>query len=132
MKKQEIKHTDRPDSSGNPYSMGVLCDGWLYVSGQGPLDLKTMAVVGEGIAEQTRVTLRHIEIMLQNGGCTFDDVVKCTCYISDINDFDEFSKTYMEFFNGVRPARTTVEARLWGGIKVEIDAVARVPEKQAQ
>jgi 2-iminobutanoate/2-iminopropanoate deaminase len=110
--------------------MGVACDGWLYVSGQGPLDLKTMEIVGETIEEQTRVTLENVREILEAGGCSFDDVVKCTCYISDINDFDAFSAAYKEYFKGIRPARTTVQAVLWGGIKVEIDAVARIPHSQ--
>jgi 2-iminobutanoate/2-iminopropanoate deaminase len=129
MSKQEIFHPDRPDTSRLPYSSGVVCDGWLYVSGQGPLNLVTMEVVGETIEEQTSLTLRHIEQILQNAGCSFDDVVKCTCYISDMDEFDAFSRTYRDFFQGIRPARTTVQARLWGGIKVEIDAVARIPNR---
>jgi 2-iminobutanoate/2-iminopropanoate deaminase len=127
MKKQEVKHPDRPDTSASPYSLGVACDGWLYVSGQGPLDLKTMQVVPGTIEEETRLTLSNVEKILEAGGCSFDDVVKCTCYLADIDDFDAFSRTYMEFFPGVRPARTTVGSKLWGGIKVEIDAIARIP-----
>jgi 2-iminobutanoate/2-iminopropanoate deaminase len=124
MKKQEVKHPDRPDTSASPYSLGVACDGWLYVSGQGPLDLKTMQVVPGTIEEETRLTLSNVEKILEAGGCSFDDVVKCTCYLADIDDFDAFSRTYMEFFPDVRPARTTVGSKLWGGIKVEIDAIA--------
>ena len=127
--KKEIKHPDKADSPNAPYSAGVLCDGWLYVSGQGPLDIAKMHIVEGTIEEQTRLTLKNVGQVLEAGGCTFDDVVKCTCYIGDIADFDAFSRTYIEFFQGIRPARTTVEAKLWGGIKVEIDAVARVPRR---
>lgn len=126
--KREIKHPDRKDSPNAPYSAGVQSGGWLYVSGQGPLDLSTMKIIEGTIEEETRTTLRNVEQVLKAGGCSFDDVVKCTCYIADIADFDAFSKTYTEFFSGIRPARTTVQAALWGGIKVEIDAVARVPQ----
>jgi 2-iminobutanoate/2-iminopropanoate deaminase len=56
---------------------------------------------------------------------TFNDVVKCTCHLSDINDFGRFNAVYRSFFSGVLPARTTVQSVLGGGIKVEIDAVAR-------
>src|SRR5438309_7689054 len=124
MTKLEIKHPDKKISPG-AYSAGVLIDGWLYVSGQGPPGLKTGAAV-EGSIEETRLTLSHIGKILQEAGCTFDDVVKCTCHLSDIHDFDRFNKAYAEIFRGVRPARTTVQSVLWGGIKVEIDAVARV------
>ena len=125
MSKREMKHPDRPSSTG-AYSAGVAIDGWLYVSGQGPLDLKTGKVVEGSIEEQTRLTLDHIRKLLEAAGCTFDDVVKCTCHLKDIQDFDRFNATYAECFKGIRPARTTVQSILWGGIKVEIDAIARI------
>jgi 2-iminobutanoate/2-iminopropanoate deaminase len=128
--KQEIKHPDKPAGKESPYSAGLICDGWLYVSGQGPLDLKTMEIIGESIEEQTRITLDNIREILHAGGCSFDDVIKCTCYISDISDFDVFSSAYKDYFKGIRPARTTVQAVLWGGIKVEIDAIARIPNRK--
>lgn len=106
-----------------------MVDGWLYISGQGPLDLKTGKVVEGTIEEQTRLTLTHIGKILEAAGCSFDDVVECTCHLRNIRDFDRFDSTYAQFSPGVRPARTTVESALWGGIKVEIDAIARVKEK---
>jgi 2-iminobutanoate/2-iminopropanoate deaminase len=78
------------------------------------------------IEEQTRMTMDHIGKILQEAGCTFDDVVKCTCHLKDIQDFDRFNSVYAEFFAGIRPARTTVQSTLWGGIKVEVDAIARI------
>lgn len=128
MPKIEIKDPEKSASTG-AYSSGVLVDGWLYVSGQGPLDMKTGQVVEGTVEEQTRLTLTHIGRILNAAGCTFADVVKCTCHLSDIRDFDAFNGVYAQFFTGVKPARTTVQSVLWGGIKVEIDAVARVPEK---
>ncbi len=125
MAKVEIKHPDKTASTG-AYSAGVAVDGWLYISGQGPLDLTTGTVVEGTIAEQTRLTLEHIGKILKAAGCTFDDVVKCTCHLRDINDFDAFNQVYSEFFTGVRPARTTVQSVLWSTIKVEIDAIAKL------
>jgi 2-iminobutanoate/2-iminopropanoate deaminase len=104
-------------------------DGWLYVSGQGPLNLKTGEVVRGTIEEETRLTLEHVGKVLQAAGCSFEDVVKCTCHLSDIQNFDRFNAVYAEFFKGIKPARTTVQSGLGGGIKVEIDAVAKVPSK---
>lgn len=124
MPKQAIKHPDRAASTG-AYTDGVLLDGWLYISGQGPLDLKTGTVISGSIEEETRLTLTHIGRILEAAGCTFDDVVKCTCHLADIADFDRFNSVYAEFFTGVRPARTTVQSVLGDGIKVEIDAIAR-------
>jgi 2-iminobutanoate/2-iminopropanoate deaminase len=125
MPKREIRHPGRSASTG-AYSDGVILDGWLYVSGQGPLDLKTGAVISGSIEEETRLTMSHIGRILEAAGCGFDDVVKCTCHLADIRDFDGFNRIYAEFFSGVRPARTTVQSVLGDGIKVEIDAVARI------
>lgn len=125
--KKEIKHPEKLTSTGS-YSSGVACDGWLFVSGHGPLNLATGEVVHGTIEDETRLTLSHIGKVLSQAGCTFQDVVKCTCHLADINDFARFDKAYSEFFTGIRPARTTVQSALWGGIKVEIDAIARMPD----
>jgi 2-iminobutanoate/2-iminopropanoate deaminase len=124
MPKREIKHPEKLAATGS-YSAGVQVDGWLFISGQGPLDLGTGQVVHGSIGEETRLTLQHIGKILEAAGCTFNDVVKCSCHLSDIADFEQFDRVYAEFFTGVLPARTTVESVLWGGIKVEIDAIAR-------
>ena len=124
--KREIKHPEKLVSTGS-YSAAVECDGWVFVSGHAAQDLATGAVLHGTIAEETRLTLSHVGTVLAEAGCTFDDVVKCTCHLADINDFEEFDKTYREFFTGVKPARTTVQSVLGERIKVEIDAIARVP-----
>ena len=125
MDKREVKHPARAASTG-AYSDGVILDGWLYVSGQGPLDLGTGRVVSGDIEAETRLTLENIGRILEAAGCSFEDVVKCTCHLADILDFDRFNRVYAEFFPGIRPARTTVQSGLGDGIKVEIDAIARV------
>ncbi len=123
MAKREIKHPDKQADTG-AYSAAVEADGWVYVSGHGPLDMKTGEVIQGDVEVQTRVTLEHIQKVLAAAGCTMDDVVKSTCHLQDIDDFQRFNKVYSEFFTGVRPARTTVQSTLLG-IKVEIDVVAR-------
>ncbi len=125
MAKVEIKHPDKKVSTG-AYSAAVLIDGWLYVSGQGPIDLTTGKVVAGTIEEQTRLTLDHVGKILEVAGCTFADVVKSTCHLQDIGDFDRFNSAYAEFFPGVRPARTTVQSGLGEGMRLEIDVIARV------
>ena len=124
MSKTEIRHPDKTVSTG-AYSAGVLMDGWLFISGQGPLDMKTGQVIDGSVEDQTHLTLSHISKVLEAAGLSCDDVVKCTCHLADMRDFERFNRVYAEFFSGVRPARTTVQSVLWGGIKVEIDAIAR-------
>jgi len=129
MGKQEVKHPDKASYTG-AYSAGVVCDGWLHVSGQGPVDMRTGQVIPGTTEEQTRLTLENIEKILRAAGCGRDDVVKCGCYLADINTFDQFDRAYAAFFGeGVCPARTTVQAGL-RGIKVEIDAIARIPNSK--
>jgi 2-iminobutanoate/2-iminopropanoate deaminase len=128
MTKREIKHPDKEKSTG-AYSAAVEMDGWVYVSGQGPLDPKTAQPVRGTIEEETLLTLHHIKKILKAAGCSLNDVVKSTVHLSDIEDFDRYNATYKKFFADVAvlPARTTVQSVLWNGIQVEIDVVARKP-----
>lgn len=126
MKKIEINDPDKSSNTG-AYSAAVSCAGWVFVSGQGPIEMSTGRILNGTIAEETLRTLNNLERVLKAAGCSRQDVVKCTCYLADIEDFQEFDRAYATFFgDGIRPARTTVGAALVG-IKVEIDAIARVP-----
>lgn len=122
--KYQVKDPIRKVSTGG-YSAGILCDGWLYVSGQGPVDPATGRIVPGTIEEEVVLTLANVERILAAAGCTRQSVVKSTCHLADIRDFERFDQAYRKFFTGIRPARTTVESGL-DGIKVEIDVVARV------
>lgn len=126
MAKREIKHPDKAVDTG-AYSAGVEIDGWVYVSGQGPLDLRTGEVLHGTIEEETRHALANVEKVLRAADCSLADVVKCTVHLTDIRDFDAFNRAYAAYFKDARPlpARTTVQSTLWDGIKIEIDAVAR-------
>ena len=126
MSRSAVKHPDKTATTGN-YSAGLVCDGWLFVSGHASQNLKTGEVISGTTAEETTRTLASIGKVLNEAGCTFDDVVKCTCHLARIEDFDEFDQAYAKFFPGVPPARTTVQSALWGGLKVEIDCIARIP-----
>jgi len=125
MSKIEIKHPDKSVSTG-AYSAGILIDGWLYVSGQGPLDLSTGEVIHGTIEEETRLTLSHVKKIVEEAGGSIDDIVKCTVHLSDINDFEKYNAVYASFFPEIKPARTTVQSVLSDGIKIEIDAVAKL------
>jgi len=128
MPKKEIRHPDKEKSTG-AYSAAVEIDGWVYVSGLGPVDLKTGQPVRGSIEDETRHVLAQMDKILQAAGCTRHDIVKCTAHLADIEDFDRYNAVYREFFKDVSvlPSRTTVQSVLWNQIKVEIDCVARKP-----
>ena len=123
MGKIEIKHPDKAVSTG-AYSAGVLKNGMLFISGQGPLNLSTGEVMHGTIEEETLLTLSHIKKVIETAGGTMDDIMKCTVHLERIEDFDRFNDAYASFFTGIRPARTTVQSVLADGIKIEIDAIA--------
>jgi 2-iminobutanoate/2-iminopropanoate deaminase len=112
------------DTSGGPYSPGISVGATVYVAGQGPLDPASGEITGRTIEEQTELTLNNVQRILIAAGCTMDDCVKTTVHLKHIEDFDRFNGVYCRFFNKPYPARTTVQSVLWGGIRVEIDAVA--------
>lgn len=125
MSKIEIKHPDKSVSTG-AYSAGILVDGWLYISGQGPLNLATGEVLHGTIEEETLLTLSHIKKITEAAGGSIGHIVKCTVHLSDINDFERYNAAYSSFFPAIKPARTTVQSVLSDGIKIEIDAIARI------
>lgn len=128
MNRVVVRHPDKAIDTG-AYSPGILCDGWLYVSGHAALDLTTGEVVGGSIEEQTSLTLRSIEKVLHEAGCSLENVVKCNCYLARMEDFDRFDREYSKHFQ-IPPARTTVQSGLGGGLLIEIDAIAHVPSRQ--
>ncbi|MGI8600551.1 MAG: RidA family protein [Chitinophagaceae bacterium] len=133
MQKIEIKHPDKkdPQFTTGAYSAGVVAGGFLFVSGQGPVDFKTGKFILNTIEEETTLTLHNIKSICEAAGCSMNDIVKCTVHLSDINDFEKYNAVYAQHFTGIRPARTTVQSVLGHGIKVEIDAIAKVPENNS-
>lgn len=128
MTKVKIVHPDRDANFvTGAYSDGVLVDGFLFVSGQASVDFKTSTFVLGTIEEETIRTLDNIKAIIQKAGATMDDVVKCTVHLSDIKDFDRYNKIYAGYFTGIKPARTTVQSVLAENIKVEIDAIVKIP-----
>ncbi len=113
-----------PDAASNvgAYSPALKVGDFVFVSGQGPINSEGQIVSGT-IEEEVRLTMNNIKKLLEAAGVAMDRVVKCTCHLADINDFDRFDQTYCQFFDDPLPTRTTVESGL-AGIKVEIDAIA--------
>ncbi len=128
MSKIKIVHPDREASFvTGAYSDGVLVNGFLFVSGQAAVDFKTSAFVLGSIEEETIRTLDNIKAIIEAAGATMDDVVKCTVHLADIRDFDRYNKIYAGYFSGIKPARTTVQSVLAENLKVEIDAIVKMP-----
>ena len=123
MTKKEIKHPDKRSHTGS-YSAGVVAGGFLFISGQGPLDLRTGEIIAGTIEEETLLTLSHVKKIAEAAGTSIDNIVKCTVHLSSAADFPRYDKAYAEFFKGtILPARTTVQSVLLDGIKIEIDAI---------
>ena len=119
--------TDKAPGAIGPYSQAVAVDGWVYCSGQIPLDPSTGELVEGDIAAQTDLVLKNLAAVLEAAGGSLSDIVKTTVYLKDLGSFVEMNEVYGEFFTDAPPARATVEvARLPMDVLVEIDCVARV------
>ena len=130
MSKKQIFHPEQTDKDFKigAYSDAVSIDGWVFLSGQGPIDFSTGTFVSGTIEEETRQTLHNISCLLKAAGCTMDDVLKCSVHLTDIKEWHRFNKVYEEYFSGIRPARIAVQSALGFGIKIEIDAIAKIPD----
>jgi len=119
--------TDHAPAAIGPYSQAVLCDGWLYCSGQIALDPRSGSIAGDTAREQAQHVLKNLASVLEAGGAGMDRVVKTTIYLADMGDFAAVNEVYAAAFGTHRPARATVEvSRLPKDVRVEIDAIARV------
>ena len=113
--------------SGLPFSEAIRHGETIYVSGQGPLDPETGAIVGDDVQEQTARTLENVNRILEAGGSSLDNVVKATVYLVDMTDYDAVNETYAEYVTEPYPARTAVEVvDLPVAIDVEIDVIAAI------
>jgi 2-iminobutanoate/2-iminopropanoate deaminase len=122
--KQTIKTEHAPGAIG-PYSQAVRAGGFIFLSGQIPIDPSTGEFVAEGIAEQTEQVLKNLSAVLEAAGAGLADVVKTTVFLADMNDFAAMNEVYSRFFQESPPARSTVEAaRLPRDARVEIDVIA--------
>jgi 2-iminobutanoate/2-iminopropanoate deaminase len=117
---------DKGPAPAGPYSHAVVANGFVFISGQGPVDPET-GNMPDAFADQVRQTLENVRTILEAAGSSLDDVVKVNAYVTDLTRFAEFNEVYKEFFRHEPPARTTVATALLG-ILVEIDCVAQLKE----
>ncbi|MDL1949409.1 RidA family protein [Acidobacteria bacterium ACD] len=119
--------SDAAPKALGPYSQAIAAGGLLFTAGQVPLDPATMKLVEGEIAAQTERVLENLSAVLSAAGCTLDDVVKTTVFLTDMGDFAEMNRVYAERFGAHRPARSTVQVgRLPAVARVEIELVARL------
>lgn len=122
-KLQVISTTEAPAAIG-PYSQAIKLGGLIFTSGQIPLDASGTLVAG-GIEEQTHQVFRNLKAVLTEAGATFQDVVKATVFLKDMNDFVTVNGIYASYFGEHKPARSAVEvARLPKDVLVEIEVIA--------
>ncbi len=124
MRKKIIKTRKAPQAIG-PYSQAVEAGGALFISGQIPLDPDTGKMVDGGIREQTDRVLKNIELILSAAGYRKRDVVKSTCLLTNMDDFQEMNEVYGAFYKEDPPARAAYEvSALPAGAKIEIETIA--------
>ena len=114
--------TKNAPSPAGPYSQGIITEDYVFTAGQRPQDPVT-GEIKKDIKDQTRQVIKNIESILKESGCSLEDVVRTTVYLSDIKYFDEMNSVYKEMFSEPFPTRTTIGVQL-RGIDIEIDAIA--------
>ncbi|HEM47477.1 MAG TPA: RidA family protein [Alphaproteobacteria bacterium] len=120
-------HTDRAPAAIGPYSQAIVVDGWVFCSGQIPIDPETGSLSKGSVAEQTDLALRNLGAVLEAAGSSLRSVVKTTVFLSDMDTFAEMNDVYAKHFGDHRPARAAVQAAaLPKDCDVEIECVARV------
>lgn len=124
MAKKVVATTEAPEAIG-PYSQAVTAGGFLFCSGQVPLDPETGELVQGSITDETKRSLDNLTAVLTAAGTSWANVVKITAYVTDMNDFAEFNDAYASYVGSEPPARATVGvASLPKGARVEVECIA--------
>lgn len=124
MEKQVINTTKAPAPIG-PYNQAVRAGNMIFISGQIALNPDTNQLVKEDIVAETHQVMQNLKNILSETGMDFNDVVKSTIFITDMNDFSQINEVYGKYFSGYFPARETVQvAALPKGVNVEISVIA--------
>jgi 2-iminobutanoate/2-iminopropanoate deaminase len=126
--REAVAASGAPKAIG-PYSPAIQAGSLLFLSGQIPIDPATGTLVEGGIAIQTEQVMRNIGALLEAAGAGFQHVVRTTVFLTDMNEFAAMNECYAKFVTDPPPARSTVQvARLPRDVRVEIDAIAVLPE----
>jgi 2-iminobutanoate/2-iminopropanoate deaminase len=122
MTRMQVSTSGAP-APGGAYSQGISAGPVVATAGQVGIDPAT-GVMADGIERQTELALRNVGAVLEAAGVSWADVVKTTCYLTDIANFERFNRVYADFVPDPKPARSTVGVRLGGSALVEIEALA--------
>ena len=121
---RKIIFTEHAPEPIGPYSQAVFCGDTLYCSGQIAIDAKSGEFIGGDVTVQTEKVCENISAILSAANCDFDNVVKTTCFIANMDEFSQFNKVYEKYFIS-KPARSCVAAKdIPKGALVEIEVVA--------
>ena len=122
---REVIATDRGPKAIGPYSQAIRANGFLFVSGQIPLDPATQQLVPGDIRAQSERVLENLKGIVEAAGSSLDRVVRTTVFLADMNEFAAMNEVYARYFSVQAPARSTVQvARLPRDVRVEIDLIA--------
>lgn len=122
---REVIATQNAPQAIGPYSQAIRANGFIFVSGQIPVNPATQQIVEGGVVKQTEQVLTNLEAILKAAGSGMDKVVRTGVFLKDMSEFAAMNDVYARFFPQPAPARSTVEvARLPKDVRVEIDAIA--------
>ncbi|MBQ7296412.1 MAG: RidA family protein [Clostridia bacterium] len=118
--------TDKAPAAIGPYSQAIMANGFLFTSGQIPINPATGDVEAEGIVAQAEQVMKNLSAVLDEAGTNFDNVVKTTCFIADMGDFVAFNEVYAKYITSA-PARSCVAVKaLPKGVLCEVEVIAIV------
>lgn len=121
----ETISTEKAPGAIGPYSQAIKTNGFVFCSGQIPIDPETGEFISANVGEQTEQVLTNLSAVLEAAGTELKKVVKTTVFLADMNDFAAMNDVYARYFDKNKPARATVQAaRLPRDAKVEIDCIA--------
>ena len=124
--KKILYSKNAPEPIG-PYSQAVLKNGFLFISGQIAIDPQTNLLVLDDIKTETQQVMENIKAILHEAGMNFNNILKCSIFISDMNNFSAINAIYGSYFEGEYPARETVEVSvLPKNVNIEISVIAAV------
>jgi 2-iminobutanoate/2-iminopropanoate deaminase len=127
---KKIINSPKAPAPIGPYSQAILSGNTLYISGQIPIDAATGKLVEGSIELETEQVMKNISYILEEAGLTFNDVLKCSIFVSDMNNFSKVNSIYAHYFKENSPARETVEVSgLPKGVNIEISCIADSPLK---